>query len=319
MKILAGNSNKALAKHLALELNADYIESLTIHFNDTEIKVEILQSVYNEDVVIVQSTSRPANDHLIELLLLIDVAKKSYAKQIIVVMPYFGYSRQDRKFSNNTAMPAQLIANLLKTTGATSIITVDLHSPEIENFFEIPIQNLSPLGLYLPFLKNYNDFTIVAPDKGSIERAQKINNVFNIDIATINKQRDINNICEMIAITGNVKGKNCILIDDIIDSGETICKAAKFLMDNSALAVDAFVTHAVLSAGSLENIKNSAIRNVYITDTIHSSDLKNIAGIHVITIASIIIQALQPYVIASEGRPCCMDRISDVIPTKTEI
>lgn len=291
MKILAGNSNRILAKHLTLALNAHYIECLTTYFNDTEIKVEILEPIYNEDIVIIQSTSRPVNDHLIELLLLIDTAKRAKAKQIVVVIPYFGYSRQDRIFANEISIPARLIANLLEITGATSIITVDLHTDKIEKFFKIPIKNLCPISLYLPFLKNYNDLIIVSPDKGSIKRVQKINKLFNADIATIDKQRDINNICEMTKITGDVKGKNCVLIDDIIDSGETICQAAKFLMDNSALSVDAFVTHPVFSADSLKNIQNSVINNIYVTDTIQVANLS--AKFHIIPIAPIIIQALQ--------------------------
>nr|WP_253308124.1 ribose-phosphate diphosphokinase [Rickettsia endosymbiont of Ceutorhynchus assimilis] len=291
MKILAGNSNKILAKHLALALNAHYIECLTTYFNDTEIKVEILESIYNEDIVIIQSTSRPVNDHLIELLLLIDTAKRAKAKQIIVIIPYFGYSRQDRIFSNETSIPARLIANLLEITGATSIITVDLHSDKIEKFFKVSIQNLCPISLYLPFLKNYNDLIIVSPDEGGTQRAQKIGASVNLDIAIISKRRAVNNKCEMIEITGDVKGKNCVLIDDIIDSGETICQAAKFLIDNAALSVDAFVTHPVLSAGSMDNIQNSVINNIYVTDTIQVTNLS--AKFHIISIAPIIIQALQ--------------------------
>ncbi|MEG8230672.1 ribose-phosphate diphosphokinase [Candidatus Rickettsia tasmanensis] len=181
--------------------------------------------------------------------------EKAGANRIILVMPYFGYARQDNINSQNI-IPAKLIADFLEKLGVNHVITIDLHSDKIEKFFNIPISNLEPINLYIPFLRTYSNFVIVAPDKGSINRVQKISNLLNIDSAYINKERDINNNCEMISITGSVEGKNCILIDDIIDSGETIVKAARFLKEHSALSVSAFITHAVLSAGSKNSIIN---------------------------------------------------------------
>lgn len=292
MKILAGSSSKLFATRLAISLNIKYIEPRTIYFNDSEIKVEIVEPLYNEDVIIVQSTSKPVNDRLIELFLLIEAAKKAGAAKVILVMPYFGYARQDN-ISSQSVIPAQLIASFLENLGVNHLITVDLHSDKTEKFFSIPVSNLEPITLYLPFLKTYNNFVLVAPDKGSINRIQKISNLLNAELAYITKERNINNNCNMISITGNVKEKNCILIDDIIDSGETIYKAAEFLKEYSALSVSAFITHAVLSTDSKDKIENSAIDNIFVTDTIEASDLPS--KFHIIPVLPIIIKELKNY------------------------
>ncbi|HJD59445.1 MAG TPA: ribose-phosphate pyrophosphokinase [Rickettsia endosymbiont of Omalisus fontisbellaquei] len=287
MKILAGSSNKLLASRLAIALNIKYIEPKITYFNDSEIKVEIQESFHNEEVIIVQSTSKPVNDRLIELFLLLDAAKKAGANRIILIMPYFGYARQD----NQSTIPARLIADFLEKLEVNHIITIDLHSDKIEKFFNIPVSNLEPINLYIPFLRTYSNSVIVAPDKGSINRVQKISNLLNIDSAYINKKRDKNNNCEMIEISGKAQGKNCILIDDIIDSGETIVKAARFLKEYSALAVSAFITHAVLSAGSKDKIENSAIDNIFVTDTIEVGDLST--KFHIIPVLPIIVRELR--------------------------
>lgn len=222
--------------------------------------------------------------------MLVDAAKKAVANRIILVMPYFGYARQDNINSQNI-IPAKLIADFLEKLGVNHVITIDLHSDKIEKFFNIPISNLEPINLYIPFLRTYSNFVIVAPDKGSINRVQKISNLLNIDSAYINKERDINNNCEMISIIGSVEGKNCILIDDIIDRGETIVKAARFLKEHSALSVSAFITHAVLAAGSKDKIENSVIDNIFVTDTIEVGDLP--PKFHIIPVMPIIVKELR--------------------------
>lgn len=287
MKILAGSSNKLLASRLAIALNIKYIEPRITYFKDSEIKVEIQESFHNEDVIIVQSTSQPVNDRLIALFLLLDAAKKAGANRIILVMPYFGYARQDKQSTN----PAKLIADFLEKLGVNHVITIDLHSDKIEKFFNIPVSNLDPTDLYIPFLNNYDNFIIVAPDKGSINRVQKISNLLNIDLIHMVKTRDTNNNCEMISITGNVEGRNCILIDDIIDSGETIRKAVRFLKEHSALAVSAFITHAVLSSAFKDDIEKSEFNNIFITDTIETSDLS--PKFHIIPVLPIIVKELR--------------------------
>ncbi|WP_341788517.1 MULTISPECIES: ribose-phosphate pyrophosphokinase [unclassified Rickettsia] len=286
MKIIAGSNNKLLATRLAITLNIKYIEPKITYFSDSEIKLEIQEPLHNEDIIIVQSTSKPVNDRLIELFLLIDTAKKAGANKIILVMPYFGYARQD-KASNQAAMPAQLIANFLEKLGVTHLITIDLHSDKIEKLFNIPISNVKPINLYLPFLQNYKNCIIVAPDKGSTNKVETIGNLLNIDLAYITKERDINNSCNMVEITGNVEGKNCILIDDIIDSGETIYKAANFLKQHGALSVNAFITHAVLS----KNYDIALLDRIFVTDTIETDDLSS--KFHIIPILPILVKELK--------------------------
>ncbi|MGX6960614.1 MAG: ribose-phosphate diphosphokinase [Rickettsia endosymbiont of Pentastiridius leporinus] len=284
MKILAGSNNKLLASYLSVALNAPYIKPNITYFSDSEIKVEIREPLYNEDVIIVQSSSKPVNNRLMELFLLIDSAKKAGAARIILVMPYFGYARQD-KISNQAAIPAQIIAGFLEKLEVNHIITIDLHSKEIEKFFNIPISNLDPTTLYIPFLQNYKNSVIVAPDKGSINRVKKISNLLDIELAYLSKERDINNNCNIVKINGNVSGKNCILIDDIIDSGETLYKATAFLKQHGALSSQAFITHAVLSKAY------KTIDNIFVTDTIEVNDLPS--KFHIIPILPILVKELK--------------------------
>lgn len=286
MKILAGSSNKLLASNLAIALNAQYIEPKVTYFSDSEIKVEIQKSLHNEDIIIVKSTSKPVNDQLMELFLLIDSAKKAGATRVILVMPYFGYARQD-KDSNQAAIPAQIIASFLEKLEVNHIITIDLHSQKIEKFFNISISNLDPTNLYIPFLQTYKNSVIVAPDKGSINRIKKISDLLDVELAYLNKKRDVNN-CNIIEIQGEVEAKNCILIDDIIDSGETLYKAANFLKQHGALSVQAFITHAVLSK---DYKKNEDIDNIFVTDTIVVGDLP--PKCHIIPVLPILIKELK--------------------------
>jgi ribose-phosphate pyrophosphokinase len=294
MKILAGLSHKKLARYLAEELNCEYVETYITAFDDAETRVEILEDMHKCDVVIVQSTSRPANNHLMELLLLVDTVKRAGASQVTAVIPYFGYSRQDRRYCSFTPVSSRLVASMLEVAGVNHVITVDLHSQQLEGFFKIPLQNLDPISLFAPIIETYNNSIIVSPDVGGFARVRDVNRLFNMNIAVINKSRDVkksNDKCQISEIIGNVSGKHCILIDDIVDSGETLCKGAKLLMEVGALSVNAFITHPVLSRMSKKNIQNSDIMNVYITDTIETTDLPS--KFHVISVAPIIIAALQ--------------------------
>lgn len=294
MKILAGLSHKKLARYLAEELNCQYVETYITAFDDTETRVQILEDMHKCDVVIVQSTSRPANNHLMELLLLVDMVKRAGASQVTAVIPYFGYSRQDRRSCSFTPVSSRLVASMLEVAGVNHVITVDLHSQQLEGFFKIPIQNLDPISLFAPIIETYNNSIIVSPDVGGFVRVRDVNRLFNMNIAVINKSREVKRStdkCQMSEIIGNVSGKHCVLIDDIVDSGETLCKGAKLLMEVGALSVNAFITHPVLSSMSKENIQNSDIMNVYITDTIETTDLPS--KFHVISVAPIIIAALQ--------------------------
>ncbi len=292
MKILAGLSHKKLARHLAKELNCQYVETYITTFDDSETKVQILEDVQGCDVVIVQSISRPTNNHLMELLLLVDTVKRAGASKVTAVIPYLGYSRQDRRYDNFSPVPARLVANMLEIAGVDRIITVDLHSRQLEGFFKIAIQNLEPISLFAPIIKNYNNAIIASPDIGVFVRIGAVNKLFNMNMAVINKSRDSKDQCQMSEIIGNVSGKHCLLIDDIVDSGETLCKGAKLLMAVGALSVDAFVTHPALSGASKKNIENSDIMNIYITDTIETTDLPS--KFHIISVTPIIVAALQP-------------------------
>lgn len=292
MKILAGLSHKKLARHLAKELNCQYVETYITTFDDSKTKVQILEDVQGCDVVIVQSISRPTNNHLMELLLLVDTVKRAGASKVTAVIPYLGYSSQDRRYDNFSPVPARLVANMLEIAGVDRIITVDLHSQQLEGFFKIAIQNLEPISLFAPIIKNYNNAIIVSPDIGGFVRIGAVNKLFNMNMAVINKSRDSKDQCQMSEIIGNVSGKHCLLIDDIVDSGESLCKGAKLLMAVGALSVDAFVTHPVLSGSSKKNIENSDIMNIYITDTIETTDLPS--KFHIISVTPIIVAALQP-------------------------
>jgi ribose-phosphate pyrophosphokinase len=220
MKILAGLSHKKLARYLAEELNCEYVETYITAFDDTETRVQILEDMHKCDVVIVQSTSRPANNHLMELLLLVDTVKRAGASQVTAVIPYFGYSRQDRSSCSFTPVSSHLVASMLEVAGVNHVITVDLHSQQLEGFFKIPVQNLDPISLFAPIIETYNNSIIVSPDVGDFVRVRDVNRLFNMNIAVINKSRDVkrsNDKCQMSEIIGNVSSKHCILIDDIVD------------------------------------------------------------------------------------------------------
>ena len=258
MQIISGSSNKLLAKKIAENTGYKPLNTEIRNFGDGELRVEV-QDKIEEDVIIVQSTSSPVNDHLMELLLLIDTAKRAGARNIIGVIPYFGYSRQDRTTYQNGPISASLVIKLLESAGVTKIITLDLHSRQLEAVFNVPIFNFDPASIFFPFYKNSQEIVVVSPDIGGIARARNFCSLFGKDLAVINKYRDTNNECFMSKIIGNVKNKKCIIIDDIVDSGNTLCKAAQLLKEHEALAIEAYVTHPVLSGNAKE--KNHAFSN----------------------------------------------------------
>lgn len=289
-KIIAGSSSVILAKQISSDLKIDIINSYTEKFQDEELRIQLEHGVYEEDVIIVQSTSRPANDHLMELLLLVDAAKRSGARRVIAIVPYFGYSRQDRLSYPFGPISSRLVANLLEASGVNHLITVELHSQQSEGFFKIGVQNLTTTPIFADILKSRQNTVIVSPDIGGIVRARSLSSILGFELAIINKTRKYPNTCETNNLIGNVQNKNCILIDDIIDTGETLCKAAQLLIDNGALAVEAIATHGVISSDAIENIQNSPIKKLTITNTIENVHISN--KIVSINITSILITSL---------------------------
>lgn len=274
-KIIAGSSSQKLAHQLGKELGLDVMKPQVERFEDEELRVQLTSEVYEEDVLIVQSTSKPANDHLMELLLLVDAAKRSGARRIITLIPYFGYSRQDRPSYAFGPISARLVATLIEASGVDHLITVDLHSQQAEGFFKIGVQNIEIVSLFVDTLKNIPNLMIVSPDVGGMIRARKLSGMLGVDLAVINKTRESHNICEMSEIIGNVTGKNCVLIDDIVDTGRTLCKAAELLVKRGALAVEAIATHAVFSGQAIENIEKSKIKKMTVTGSIEQVNLPN--------------------------------------------
>lgn len=293
VKILAGLSNQKLACHLALKLGVDYVKTNITNFADSETRVQITASVYQCDVIIVQSTVRPTNDRLMELLLLIDAVKRAGAKSITTVLPYFGYSRQDRHYCLYTPISAHLVVKLLEAAGSDNVVTIDLHSKSVEKFFSIPIVNLDTVSLFIPIIMSYSvPAVIVFPDVGGFARTAKaIGKVANMPIVVIDKIRDQDDKPQMSKVMGAVEGKRCLLVDDIIDSGETMYEAANLLIKKGALLVDVFVTHPVLSNSAKQLMQTSCIETLYVTDTIETDNLP--PKFHVLSVAPIIIKALQ--------------------------
>ena len=257
MKIVSCNSNQPLAEGISAYLNQPLTKAVVRRFSDMEVFVEIQENVRGEDAFIVQSTSYPANDHLMELLVTIDALKRGSARRITAVIPYFGYARQDRKSGPRTPISAKLVANLITVAGADRVLTIDLHAAQIQGFFDIPTDNLFAVPVFIEnILENYNpkDLCIIAPDVGGVLRARAIDKRLNTDLAIIDKRREAPGQSEVMNIIGEVKNRHCLLVDDIVDSGGTLCNAAETLIDSGAITVDAYVTHGVLSGLSLIHI-----------------------------------------------------------------
>jgi ribose-phosphate pyrophosphokinase len=272
MQIISGSSNQELAKQIASDNGYKLLCTKIENFANGELKVQILDKV-GQDVAIIQSTNAPTNDHLIELLLLIDAAKCAGAKNIIAVVPYFGYSRQDKASYEDGPIALNLIFKMIEAAGATKIITLDFHSNLAVRGCNIPIENLSTESIFLPELQNMENIIVVSPDAGGVERARKYSSLLSCNFAVIEKIRDENNSPVAKKIVGDVKGKNCIIIDDIVDSGNSLCVAAELLLKQGAENIQAIVTHALLSGRAAQKIMDSAIKTIYISDSVRQNNL----------------------------------------------
>ena len=273
MILLSGNSNQLLANHISNHAGITLSDRRLTRFSDGEIFCEIHENIRGEDVFILQSTCHPANDNLMELLILIDACKRASAGRITAVMPYYGYARQDRKPSARTPISAKLCANMIQASGADRVLTMDLHAGQIQGFFDIPVDDLRSKPLFVkdlkkrPMVSNGNAL-IVSPDAGGVPRARSIAKELNLDIAIVDKRRDKANESEAMNVIGNVQGKQCIIVDDIVDTGGTLVKAADALLANGAEEVQSYITHGVLSNGGMKTINKSSMGGLTITDSI---------------------------------------------------
>ena len=272
MKILSGNANPELAQEIAKHCFVDLTPSNISTFADGETNVEFHENVRGEDVFIIQPTSSPVNDHLMELMVMIDAARRSSASRITAVLPYFGYARQDRKSASRTPITAKLVANLLTTAGADRILTMDLHAGQIQGFFDIPVDDLTSRPVFQKDIKrnvDINDGIIfVSPDAGGVVRARKFAELYNANYAIVDKRRPEAGVSEVMNVIGKVRGKHAILVDDIVDSGGTLCQAAQAIMDSGALSVRAYITHGVLSGEACEKVEASILEEMVITNSI---------------------------------------------------
>jgi ribose-phosphate pyrophosphokinase len=271
MKLLSGNSNRALAEAVAAYLNLPLCRAVVRRFADQEIWVEILENVRGEDVFVLQSTSAPANDHLMELLIMIDALRRSSARRITAVIPYFGYARQDRKPGPRTPISAKLVANLITRAGADRVLTVDLHAGQLQGFFDIPTDNLFAAPVMVADIKSRakaNNTTVVSPDTGGVVRARALAKRIDAPLAIVDKRRERAGESEVMNIIGDVEGRNCIMVDDIVDSGGTLCNAAQALIDAGARSASAYITHGVLSGKAVERVSESRLTELVVTDTI---------------------------------------------------
>jgi ribose-phosphate pyrophosphokinase len=296
MKLVTGNSNRALAQAVASYLELPLTDCTVKRFADNEIYVEVHENVRGEDVFILQSTSFPANDNLMELLILTDALRRSSARRITAVLPYFGYARQDRKSASRTPISAKLVANLITEAGVNRVVTLDLHAAQIQGFFDIPTDNLYGAPVMVRDIQEHYDTAnvmIVSPDVGGVARARAIAQRIGADLAIVDKRRPRAGVSEVMNIIGDVSGQACILIDDIVDSGGTLVNAAEALLKAGAKEVSAYITHGVLSNGAAERIATSKLKELVITDSIEETDLiKSAPNIRRLTIAPLIGEAI---------------------------
>jgi ribose-phosphate pyrophosphokinase len=297
MKILSGTSNSELSKKICKELNLELVKTNIRRFADGEIYIEIEENIRGNSVFVIQSTSTPANDNLMELLLCIDALRRSSAKNITAVIPYFGYARQDRKVAPRTSISAKVVSNLITNAGANRIVTVDLHAGQIQGFFDLPVDNLFTTPLFSKFIaKEFNKKNIVcvSPDVGGVQRARGLATKIKADLAIIDKRRPEAGKSEVMNIIGSVKDQSCIIVDDIIDSGGTIVNAAEALIKAGAKEVFVFITHPVLSGNAVEKINKSSIKKLYITDSIQVNEsVKKSEKIKILTIAPLMAEAMK--------------------------
>ena len=295
IKIVAGNSNRELAEGISNYLDTPMTKAVVRRFADMEIFVEIQENVRGRDVFVVQSTSFPANDHLMELLIIIDALKRASARRITAAIPYFGYARQDRKPGPRTPISAKLVANLITHAGADRVLTLDLHAGQIQGFFDIPTDNLyaSPVMVRDIKERNLKDVTVVSPDVGGVVRARGLAKRIDAPLAIIDKRRERPNESEVMNVIGEVAGQTCILIDDIVDSGGTLVNAADALLEKGAREVYAYLTHGVLSGGAVSRVTSSRLKELVITDSIQPSEaVRDAHNIRILSIAPLFGEAI---------------------------
>jgi ribose-phosphate pyrophosphokinase len=304
MKIITGNANPKLAESIAEHCFATLVPAKVSTFADGESSVEFLENVRGEDVFIVQSTSTPVNDSLMELMIMIDAAKRSSAKRITAVIPYFGYARQDRKSASRTPITAKLVANLITTAGADRILTMDLHAGQIQGFFDIPVDDLTSRVAFAKDIKRSIGIiddpeveqagtVFVSPDAGGAVRARKFADMFRGDIAIVDKRRPEAGKSEVMNLIGDVSGKHAILVDDIVDSGGTLCKAADAIMNAGALSVRAYITHGVLSGEACQRVEKSVLDELVITDSIAYKCPKNVKKVRQVSVGTLFGEAIR--------------------------
>ncbi|MCB1783315.1 MAG: ribose-phosphate pyrophosphokinase [Alphaproteobacteria bacterium] len=272
MKLISGNSNAPLSQAISSYLDIPLTQCNIKRFSDMEIFVEVLDNVRGADAFFIQSTSYPANDHLMELLIAIDALKRGSARRITAVIPYFGYARQDRKTGGRTPISAKLVADIITAAGADRVLTLELHAGQIQGFFNIPVDNLIVAPVFVPHIQdkfNGERLCIVSPDVGGVVRARALaKRLNNADLAIIDKRREKAGVSEVMNVIGDVNGKVCLLVDDIVDSGGTLCNAAAALIEKGAKEVHAYVVHGVLSGAAIEKVQNSPLKKLVITDSI---------------------------------------------------
>ena len=297
MKLLTGNSNKILSKNIAKYLKSKLVNSSIRKFADGEIYIEINENIRGNSIFIIQSISSPANDNLMELLLCIDALKRSSAKNITAVIPYFGYARQDRKVVPRTSISAKLVSNLITKAGADRVVTIDLHAGQIQGFFDIPVDNLFATPIFARHIKKRiksKNIICVSPDVGGVARTRGLSKFLNSGLAIIDKRRPSPGKSEVMNVIGNVKDKCCIMVDDIIDSGGTIVNAAKVLKEKGAKEIHVYITHGVLSGDAVNKIRKSTIKNLVITDTIDNyNKIKNAKNIEILSVSNLMGEAIR--------------------------
>ena len=297
MKLVSGNSNRPMAEAMASGLGISLANASIRRFADMEVFVEVHENVRGEDVFVIQSTSFPANDHVMELLITIDALRRASARRITAVIPYFGYGRQDRKVGSRTPISAKLVANLLTEAGSNRILTLDLHAGQIQGFFDIPVDNLyAAPGIVQDIRATLGDsnLTIVSPDVGGVFRARQVAQRLDADLAIVDKRRERAGVSEVLNIIGDVSGRRCIIVDDIVDSGGTLCNAATALLEAGASGVDAYIVHGVLSGSAVERIDASEIASMTITDSIEPTpEIRASQTLRVITVAPLMASAVQ--------------------------
>jgi len=297
MRLITGNSNKPLVDAIGAYLKLTPVKADVRRFSDDEIFVEVHENVRGEDMFLIQSTSAPANDNLMELLIMIDALRRASARRITAVIPYFGYARQDRKVGPRTPISAKLVANLITEAGANRVLTVDLHAGQIQGFFDIPTDNLFAQPVIVKDIQDHlgsKSPMVVSPDVGGVVRARSLARRLNTDLAIVDKRREKAGQSEVMNIIGDVEGRACILIDDIVDSGGTLCNAADALIKNGATEVYAYCTHGVLSGKAVERIQNSSLKSMVVTDSIAPTAAQQAcANIRTITIAPLLGEAMR--------------------------